>query len=270
MSETAAPRVFSTRSYTQMPGHWILASMGKKVLRPGGLELSTWMIENLKITSSDDVVEFAPGLGRTARITLANQPKSYTGVEQNENAAGVSRKSISEIATPNTVKKIQIGEASASGLPDASATRAYGEAFLTMQSPQGKQQILKEISRILKPGSLYGIHELSVESDSPEKITKAQRDLSESIRVNAKPIRLEDWKQLITEAGFEVVETKILPMALLEPGRLLRDEGIMGLSKMAFNLALHPSALARVKQMRMSFRKHSDTLRAVGIIARKK
>ena len=57
-------------------GHWILAKMGKKVLRPGGKELSLKMIENLNITSNDDVVEFAPGLGFTAEITLAKKPKS--------------------------------------------------------------------------------------------------------------------------------------------------------------------------------------------------
>lgn len=37
---------------------------------------------NLSITSSDDVVEFAPGLGTTAKITLNQNPRSYTGIEQ--------------------------------------------------------------------------------------------------------------------------------------------------------------------------------------------
>ena len=65
-------------------GHWILAKMGKRVLRPGGKELSMKMIEGLNISPNDDVVEFAPGLGFTAGITLGKNPKSYTGVELNE------------------------------------------------------------------------------------------------------------------------------------------------------------------------------------------
>ena len=70
-------------------GHWILAKMGKRVLRPGGKELSMKMIEGLSISPNDDVVEFAPGLGFTAGITLGKNPKSYTGVELNEEAAGI-------------------------------------------------------------------------------------------------------------------------------------------------------------------------------------
>lgn len=51
-------------------GHWILAKMGKKVLRPGGKELTEKLIQNLEITKDDDIVEFAPGLGYTASIAL--------------------------------------------------------------------------------------------------------------------------------------------------------------------------------------------------------
>src|SRR3954470_13602488 len=64
----------------KMPGHWVLARMGKRVLRPGGMELTRRMLASLDINSSDDVVEFAPGLGVTARLTLALAPKSYTAV----------------------------------------------------------------------------------------------------------------------------------------------------------------------------------------------
>ena len=50
----------------KMPGHWVLARMGKRVLRPGGLELTRRLLAELAISPSDDVVEFAPGLGVTA------------------------------------------------------------------------------------------------------------------------------------------------------------------------------------------------------------
>ena len=43
-------------------GHWVLANVGKKVLRPGGIELTQKMIASLHINSEDDVVESPPGL----------------------------------------------------------------------------------------------------------------------------------------------------------------------------------------------------------------
>jgi len=51
-------------------GHWVLAQMGKKVLRPGGRELTARLIVALEINPADDVVEFAPGLGHTAALAL--------------------------------------------------------------------------------------------------------------------------------------------------------------------------------------------------------
>ena len=43
-------------------GHWVLAKLGKRVLRPGGRELTAQMLEAMNINETDDVVEFAPGL----------------------------------------------------------------------------------------------------------------------------------------------------------------------------------------------------------------
>ena len=50
---------------SKMPGHWLLARLGKRVLRPGGVALSRQLLEALAIQPSDSVVEFAPGLGAT-------------------------------------------------------------------------------------------------------------------------------------------------------------------------------------------------------------
>lgn len=47
----------------KMQEHWVLARAGKKVLRPGGIELTRQMLDALAIGPQDRVVEFAPGLG---------------------------------------------------------------------------------------------------------------------------------------------------------------------------------------------------------------
>jgi len=66
----------------KMPGHWVLARLGKHVLRPGGMELTRRMLERLAIKPSDEGIEFAPGMGTTARMTLALAPSSYTAVAE--------------------------------------------------------------------------------------------------------------------------------------------------------------------------------------------
>ena len=66
----------------KMPGHWVIARLGKHVLRPGGMELTRRMLERLAIKPSDEGIEFAPGMGTTARMTLALAPSSYTAVDE--------------------------------------------------------------------------------------------------------------------------------------------------------------------------------------------
>ena len=68
----------------KMPGHWLLARLGKRVLRPGGRRMTGRMIEALNIQPRDTVIEFAPGLGETARLTLERKPASYTAVERDK------------------------------------------------------------------------------------------------------------------------------------------------------------------------------------------
>lgn len=46
----------------KMPAHWLMARLGKRVLRPGGRQMTRWLLEHAAIGPADDVVEFAPGL----------------------------------------------------------------------------------------------------------------------------------------------------------------------------------------------------------------
>ena len=64
-----------------MQGHWLLARLGKRVLRPGGIGLTRRLLEAAGPTSTDRVIELGPGVGRTAEILLAARPASYKGVD---------------------------------------------------------------------------------------------------------------------------------------------------------------------------------------------
>ena len=44
-----------------MQGHWVLARLGKRILRPGGMEMTRKMIEKINVSTEDEVEEFAPG-----------------------------------------------------------------------------------------------------------------------------------------------------------------------------------------------------------------
>ena len=247
-------------------GHWMLAKLGKRVLRPGGRELTEFLIKELQITPEDDIVEFAPGLGFTANIACGYRPKSYTGVDLNQEAASVARKRIKYDKA-----KIINANAAESTLPDAYANKVYGEAMLTMQPLEQKKAIIAEAFRILKSGGYYGIHELGIEPDGVSEEIKEDiyRELSETIRVHARPMTALEWTALLEEQGFKIIRVEHNPMLLLERSRIIQDEGWLRMLLITFNLLRFPEIRKRVKKMKACFRKHRDNLDAVAIIAQK-
>jgi hypothetical protein len=251
----------------KMPGHWLLARLGKRVLRPGGLELTRRLVQALRIGPSDEVVEFAPGLGVTAKLTLSHHPLRYTAVERDPAAAGqVCRL----LAGPN--QRCAIGFAEESGLPATSATVVYGEAMLSMQLPATKDRIVAEAARLLRPGGRYGIHELClVPDDLNEAVATAiSRDLSEHIHVGVRPLGVTGWRALLEGHGFEITAEALAPMHLLEPRRILRDEGWWGAARFLLNLLRSPAARRRVREMRQVFRRHREHLAAIMLVGRKR
>ncbi|OBA59062.1 hypothetical protein A5647_18475 [Mycobacterium sp. 1100029.7] len=58
-------------------------------------------------------------------------------------------------------------------------------------------------------------------------------------------------------------------MALLQPRRVIADEGLLGALRFARNVLLNREARDRVLTMRHTFRKHRERLIAVAIVARK-
>ena len=261
-SQNALP--ISQRPASTAPGHWVLARVGKKVLRPGGLELTLQMLSDAKLTGSR-VVEYAPGLGRTASEILAARPASYTGVDKDPVAAKHVRELV---GTRGTVIN---ADAADTGLESGSADVVVGEAMLTMQGEKSKKAIISEAVRLLAPGGRYAIHELAVQPDSidEELHTQIRKDLARAIHVNARPLTCAQWSQLLEECGLMVDSVHTAPMALLDFSRNIRDEGFLQTLRIIRNVLSDRELRERVLGMRKTFRTYQDSMCGVTIVAHK-
>lgn len=250
----------------RMPGHWLLARLGKRVLRPGGLELTQQMLDALNVKPSDDVVELAPGLGTTTRLLLQRGPASYVGVDRDEAAVAATRR----LLRPGR-DQCRKGVASQTGLADQAASVVFGEAMLTMQTDTQKDAIVAEAVRVLRAGGRYGIHELALQPDdlSPEEKELVHRDLSAAIHVGARPLTVSEWRAVLEKAGLEVIAQATAPMHLLELGRVVRDEGLAGAARITLNVLRDAKARARVLEMRSVFRTHAHRMCAMMLVAQK-
>ena len=249
----------------KMQGHWVLARAGKRVLRPGGLELTRQMLDALAINPQDRVVEFAPGLGVTARMVLQKRPSAYWGVEREPAAAEDLRRQLAGVSA-----QIVLGQAEESGLPSACASVVYGEAILSMQSQEQKSRIFAEARRLLAAGGRYGIHELCFLPDdiSDHVRHEIQAAMSKEIHVGVQPLSRSEWVRLFERNGLKVTWSGEAPMHLLEPRRVLRDEGFRGGLRIAFNMATNPALRQRILAMRRLFRKYGEHLGAISVVGK--
>ncbi len=250
------------RPIEDVPGHWLLARLGKRVLRPGGRELTDKMLAAVPLAGRD-VVELAPGLGLTSREILDRQPRSYVGVDESPEVAAIVQRVVGDTG------RVVTGDAASTGLPDRSADAVLGEAMLTMQTDRGKAAIIGEVVRVLRPGGYYAIHELGLQPDDLDADTKTgiRKDLARAIKVNARPLTLSEWRAALEAHGLEVEFTATAPMALLAVRRNLADEGVRGSLRILGNLLRNRGAFKRVLAMRSTFQRHRAALTAVTLVA---
>lgn len=250
----------------RMQGHWVLARAGKRVLRPGGLALTRRIIDALSICSDDRVVEFVPGMGVTARMVLRRAPLHYWGVERDPAAAARL-----EALLPAAAAQIIGAQAEHSGLPSACASVVYGEAMLSMQTLEQKRRIIAEAGRLLAVGGRYGIHELCFRPDgiSASARREIEAEMSKEIHVGVHPLCCYEWKQLLERNGFKVIWCGEAHLDLLEPRRMLQDEGIVQCLKIACNVLRDDVLRQRILGIRRVFRKYREHLGAVSIVGQR-
>jgi hypothetical protein len=213
------------------------------------------------------VVEFAPGLGLTAQLALKRRPASYTAVEREPAAAAI----VSAYLKDPRQKCVR-GSADQTGLPSEVATVVYGEAMLTMQTPEMKSRIVREARRLLKRGGRYAIHEMSLVGGDLDEGSKKEinQALSRAIHVSVRPLSVSEWRRLMEAEGFEVEVEVRAPMHLLEPNRLLSDEGVTGTFRFVWNIVRDRESRGRVLIMRKVFRRYQSNLAAVMMICVKR
>lgn len=122
---------------------------------------------------------------------------------------------------------------------------------------------------MLEPGGRYGIHELCLVPDDlgEGKKEEIRRALSEAIHVGARPLTPSEWRELLRSGGFEVRTEIPAPMHLLEPRRLIQDEGPGGALRFAVNVLRDAKARRRVLAMRRVFRRYRDHLAAITLVS---
>ena len=121
----------------------------------------------------------------------------------------------------------------------------------------------------LRPGGRYGIHELCLQPDDlgDDRKSDISAALSEAIHVGARPLTPQEWTDLLEGQRVTVQAQFTTPMHLLEPRRLLKDEGIGRTIGFFLRVARNLVARQRIKRMRSAFRTYEDNMAAIALVA---
>lgn len=257
----------------RVAGFSLLGSLGKRVLRPGGAELTDQLLDGLAIGEDDDVVEIAPGRGRTAQLILDRHPASYVAIDRDEAAEDSIRPMLHG---PN--QRFHRASVSQTGLDDSSCSVAVGEAVLTMHPRAAKEKIVAELARIVRPGGRLGLHEVAFQLDDLDPAnevddleqTRIRTELTSDFKVSFNAMTMEEWTGMLADAGFELKSVHRAPLRLLEPDRIIADEGVVGAAKFAANVLADPQVRHRITHMRAAMRRNAPHLRAVAMVAIRK
>lgn len=96
-----------------------------------------------------------------------------------------------------------------------------------------------------------------------------QKELARVSHVNARPLSTTEWGTLLEQQGFKIISVETSEMLLLEPGRMLADEGFLNFCKIGIKLLVRPQERKRVLALRKIFKKYHKNLNAIAIVAQK-
>jgi cyclopropane fatty-acyl-phospholipid synthase-like methyltransferase len=237
--------------FSTAPGYRVLAAAGKKILRPGGRLATEQLFTWANFQPGETVLELASSYGESAISIAKRFNVSVVGVEQDPDSVTKARANIEAAGLSN---RISIVEGDIFQLDRITDKFDYvlAEAILTMQSNPGKAKILSIIRDRLKPSGKFLAHELLVHSNEAQ----VRKNLSQAIRVNANPLSLAEWEAACENAGLTLQQQQTGSMKLLNLSQIVRDEGILGTVRIAWNILTNPNLRHRILQIRSSFKQH--------------
>lgn len=251
---THAPLSFDT-----MPGHQVLAAAGKKTLRPGGRAATEQLFAWAQFQPGDRVLELAASFGYSAMALAQRYGVQVVGIEKNPDSVARARANVAAAGLSDQVTILEGDMFHLDRLTESTESFDYvlAEAILSMQSTAGKAKIVQGVSDRLKPGGQFLSHELLVNGSERDAICQ---DLRATIRMNTSPLSSQDWQDLYGTAGLTLQHLHTGPMLLLNPKRIVQEEGLTTLLTMGWAMLTQPAIRQRIWSMRQVFQHHRDNL----------
>ena len=226
--------------------------------QPGGRVMLERAFDAVGFGDGDRVVELAPGLGLTTDAILARDPREWVGVEPDPLAAARLAKEFGGAG-----REVVGAPVDATGLPGDSATLVVTEALLSTLDASGREAVLTEAHRLLRPGGRLALHEFTAAPGLAREPEAAQE--LESIGIATPSV--QRWRAAVEAAGLVVVGSLVGAIAMPPQRDLMRRAGPRTALKITRQVALDSALRTATTRSREILERRSLSLRSVVVVA---
>lgn len=175
-----------------------LAKFGVGGAHPGGIILTKDILANEQISKDSNILDAGCGTGQTAAYLFQQYKANVTGLEINPIMIEKAKNRFQSLQIP--IKLIQ-GSVENVPLEDGTFDFVLSESVLAFVN---KPKALSEFYRVLKKGGRLVANEMTIN----EKLSaQEEQEIKEFYNLDSLLLE-EDWKNLLTESGFQHIDIK--------------------------------------------------------------
>jgi ubiquinone/menaquinone biosynthesis C-methylase UbiE len=167
---------------------------------PGGVRMTSRLVQSLGVGGGDTVVDVASGLGTSALQLARETGCSVIGIDLSEESVAAAERAAQAAGLQERVR-FAVGDAEALPLDDWSVDGALCECALC--TFPGKRAAARELARVLRPGTRLGLSDVVA---VPERLPPELRSLQARVACIADARPLADVVSLLEANDFAVEE----------------------------------------------------------------
>jgi ubiquinone/menaquinone biosynthesis C-methylase UbiE len=188
-----------------------LGEIGVTNIHPGGEKATDLLIESLELKDSMHVLEVGCGTGETLVKIASSYNVHLEGLDILDEMIRICKRRINFSGLSGRIHVEKLEEGSEFPFPNDCFDRVYTESALCFHELARVKQMLGEIHRVLKKGSIYAANEaIWIKGISPELIKQITEDAERDFGLRPssnEALFLHDWMEIFKNNGFEIIST---------------------------------------------------------------
>ncbi len=200
----------------------LLAVLGKKVIRPGGLRASETIFRIANFQTGEKVLDVGCGVGTTAIQLTSRFGCQVTALDIDQRMIGYARANIRRAGMADRIALKQ-GDIQALPFTDDAFDAVTIEAVSMFTGDQ--RASIEEAVRVCRPGGYVFDHEFVWAKPPPADL---RHEFDSTVCPGMSFGTEREWIELYQSAGQKDIRSIFVPFDLLTPSGMLRDEGLTG------------------------------------------